>query len=139
MAEGYVFKKEGIVEMKKIALGATLVWLLCTSLLAFADEWYEGGTLGHVDGHEWLAASEENKLASAGGYLKEKFDNGQLDSDYYSGIDVSSVDDLRPYAESLVSYTEEVVDSAKGGSLSYIDNALDLGLMMMATDMSEAE
>lgn len=117
-----------------------MVWLLCTSLLVYAKEWYEGGTLENADGHEWLEASEENKLASAGGLLKEKFDNDQLDSDYYSAMDdVSSVDDLRPYAESLVRYTEEVVDSAKGGSLSYIANSLDLGLTMMVSDMSEAE
>lgn len=127
------------MKMKKIALSATLVCLLCTSLLAFADEWYEGGTLGHVDGHEWLAASEENKLASAGGYLKEKFDNDQLNSDYYSGMDVSSVDDLRPHAENLVRYTEEAVDSAKGGSLSYIGNSLDLGYMMMVNNIDVAK
>lgn len=139
-----MFFKQGIVKMKKIALGATLVCLLCTSLLAFADEWYEGGTLENANGNEWREASEENKVTSAGGLLKEMYEQGYLDPRVFP--DVNSVDDLRPHAESLAMYTDEVIDHVVEGAespaqaeklLSYMLGPLTYGAARMGEAASE--
>ncbi len=64
---------------------------------AYAQEWYNGGTLHKADGNEWYAASYANKLATAGDF-----------SAVYIGIDnLSSMDELKAYAINLVTCLDE--------------------------------
>lgn len=96
--------------MKQIALSTALAWLLGASLSSYAAEWYEGGTLKDTQGSEWLHASEENKIASAGELLIDMYEIDMLDTVMYPGVE--SVDDLRPYAERLVMYTDKAINKA---------------------------
>ena len=93
-----------VLEMMKVALGAALVWLMSSFLLAQAD-WREGNTLHGVNGYAWLEASETDKLATVAEILSGTYEQGLLNPEIMS--DVNEIDDLRPYAEELVSQTDE--------------------------------
>lgn len=132
--------------MKKIALSTALAWLGGASLSAYAAEWYEGGTLKDTQGSEWLHASEENKIASAGELLIDMYDIDMLDTVMYPGVE--SVDDLRPYAERLVMYTDKAVNNALEDAespeeerqvLSSMETPLAIGVYLQYLDLGTGD
>lgn len=132
--------------MKQIALSAALAWLVGASLSAYAAEWYEGGTLKDTQGSEWLHASEENKIASAGELLIDMYDIDMLDTVMYPGVE--SVDDLRPYAERLVMYTDKAVNNAIEDAespeeerqiLSSMETPLAIGVYLQYLDLGTGD
>ena len=75
---------------------------------AQAGSWYEGGTLHDSTVRQWRSASYANKLATAADWATV-----MLSSDVGIGLP-DSVDELRPYAEALVTCLDEGLMGEEG-------------------------
>ena len=112
--------------MKKVVCGLLLVTvLLVISVVVNAEEWQQGGTLHDATIAQWKRASQHNKVATCADWLSGLYLRGNLD------VDIDEFDDLRKYAEAIVSYIDK--SSANTSSLNE-EKANDVALigMMMA-------
>ena len=67
-------------------------------------KWYEGGTLHNKSALEWQLASTDNKLASCADFTARIWKTGSFKPSIATQI--STVDDLRPYAQELVEFLD---------------------------------
>jgi len=67
-------------------------------------KWYEGGTLHNASALEWQTASSADKLATCGDFVTQMWQNGDLKPSIANNI--STVDDVRPYAPELVDFLD---------------------------------
>ena len=65
-----------------------------------ATEWYSGGTLHNKSALEWETASPRDKLATCADFVTGMWQNGDLKPSIANSL--STVDDVRPYAQELV-------------------------------------
>ena len=70
-----------------------------------SQKWYEGGTLHRKSALEWQTASSRNKLATCADFVAGMWQKGSLKSSIANRI--SSVDDVRTYAQELVNYLDD--------------------------------
>ena len=56
-------------EMRLAAIGVGILALTMGTFAQQPRKWYEGGTLHKKTGADWLKASQENRLATAGDFL----------------------------------------------------------------------
>ena len=69
-----------------------------------AKEWYEGGTLHNKSALKWQTASTADKLATCADFVTKMWQNGDLKPSISDNI--STVDDVRPYAQELVEFLD---------------------------------
>lgn len=69
-----------------------------------ARNWYEGGTLHNKSAIDWQGASPADKLATCGDFVTKMWKNGDLKSEVSDHL--STVDDVRPYAQQLVIFLD---------------------------------
>jgi len=69
-----------------------------------APKWYEGGTLHKKSAIEWQAASSKDKLATCADFVAALWKSGNLKPSIADQL--STVDDLRPYAQELVDFLD---------------------------------
>lgn len=70
------------------------------------QQWYSGGTLHTKTCLEWQTASPSDKLATCADFIAKMKDDGNLNSTVTRKL--SSIDDIRPFAEKLVDFLDEV-------------------------------
>jgi hypothetical protein len=75
-----------------------------TSGAASMPKWYEGGTLHKKSALEWQTASKADKLATCGDFVTGMWKNGDLKPAIANRL--STVDDVRPYAQELVDFLD---------------------------------
>lgn len=69
-----------------------------------SKKWYSGGTLHNKSALEWQTASSEDKLATCGDFVTKMWQNGDLKPSIANNL--STVDDVRPYAKELVDFLD---------------------------------
>jgi len=69
-----------------------------------ASQWYQGGTLHNQSAIDWQRGSAEDKLATCGDFVTKMWKNGDLKSEISDNL--STVDDVRPYAQELVNFLD---------------------------------
>lgn len=67
-------------------------------------EWYCGGTLHNKSALEWQTASRQDKLATCADFVTAMWQKGNLKPSISNSL--STVDDVRPYAEELVEFLD---------------------------------
>jgi len=67
-------------------------------------KWYEGGTLHDKSALEWQTASSADKLATCADFVTTMWQNGDLKRSIANRL--STVDDVRPYAQELVVFLD---------------------------------
>jgi len=81
------------------------IGMLLMSVNADAKNWYEGGNLHQANALSWRTASYNNKLATCADFMTTMWTKKMLKQSILSRI--NSVNDLRPFAEKLVSNLDE--------------------------------
>jgi len=69
-----------------------------------STKWYQGGTLHSKSALEWQTASAADKLATCGDFVTKMWQNGDLKPSIANNL--STVDDVRPYAQELVAFLD---------------------------------
>jgi hypothetical protein len=69
-----------------------------------APKWYQGGTLHKKSALEWQTASSKDKLATCADFVTAMWQNGDLKPSIANRL--STVDDVRPYAQELVDFLD---------------------------------
>ena len=69
-----------------------------------AEEWYSGGTLHQKSALDWQAAPADDKLATCADFVTGMWKGGDLKPSITS--DLTTVDDVRPYAEELAAFLD---------------------------------
>jgi hypothetical protein len=72
-----------------------------------SPKWYEGGTLHKQSALQWQTASSKDKLATCADFVTGMWQNGDLKPSIASRL--STVEDVRPYAEELVDFLDAVL------------------------------
>lgn len=75
-----------------------------SSASRFGRSWYQGGTLHSKSALEWQTAWAADKLATCADFVTKMWTNGNLKPSIANNI--STVDDVRPYAEELVDFLD---------------------------------
>ena len=75
-----------------------------TSSSTYATKWYSGGTLHNKSALEWQTASPQDKLATCADLVTTMWQNGDLKPSIANNL--STVDDVRPYAQELVDFLD---------------------------------
>lgn len=75
-----------------------------SSSSTLAKKWYEGGTLHNKSALEWQTASSTDKLATCADFVTKMWQDGNLKPSLAKNL--STVDDVRPYAQELVSFLD---------------------------------
>jgi uncharacterized protein YgiM (DUF1202 family) len=107
----------------KVRLANGEVGWIANSLLAKPDSrkrptstrgapWYRGGTLHKANALEWHGASHANKLATCADFITRKWKGKELLPQMT--WEIRSVDDIRPFAEELVTFIDDAVAPANG-------------------------
>ena len=113
----------------KTKTALTLAVFATAASPAFADEWYEGGTLNDKDNVAWQEADEGNRLASAADTVAALWMADKLSPQVRA--DIPDVDAIRPYAEELVTCIDSASAGDSGGvRISYPDMALGCVVLM---------
>lgn len=111
--------------MKKAICGSLLVILLfATCVSVNAKEWYEGGSLHEATIAQWKRASQQNKLATCADWLAALWMRGNLN------LNVSSINDMRTYANALVEYIDEASSKTRTLDNENANSVALLGMMM---------
>ena len=79
--------------------------LMSVNADAKAKNWYEGGNLHQANALAWQTASYNNKLATCADFMTIMWTKKMLKQSILSRI--NSVNDLRPFAEQLVSNLDD--------------------------------
>ncbi|MDI3200632.1 hypothetical protein QK324_21695 [Serratia ureilytica] len=77
-----------------------VVMMVIGSNTAFANSWYQGGTLHEANALMWQKASQQNKIATCADFIAGLYSKNLLSDDISRKI--KSVDDFKPYAAELV-------------------------------------
>ena len=72
--------------------------LVATAEAADQQEWYQGGTLHKANASEWRKGSDEDRLATAADWAATLIEEK-----------LTSIDDLKPYAENLLTCADEAI------------------------------
>ena len=73
-------------------------FLVATAEAADQQEWYQGGTLHKANASEWRKGSDEDRLATAADWAATLIEEK-----------LTSIDDLKPYAENLLTCADEAI------------------------------
>jgi hypothetical protein len=84
----------------KYGFFAFVAIMVISSNVAFANSWYQGGTLHEANALTWQKASQQNKLATCADFIAGLYSKNLLSDDISRKI--KSVDDFKPYAAELV-------------------------------------
>ena|SRR6056297_2240789 len=88
-----------------IAAAFLLALLIACSSEDSGSSWYEGGTLNDASALQWQDASYSNKLATCADFVATMDSDGQFVASVDN--DINTVEDIRPYAEELVTAIDE--------------------------------
>ena len=75
-----------------------------TNSTSNTKKWYEGGTLHKKSALEWQTAPSRDKLATCADFVTTMWQNDDLKPSISKRL--STVDDVRPYAQELVDYLD---------------------------------
>ena len=93
-----------------VLVGVVGSFLLCLGVCTLDSDWppggkwYIGGTLHKKTALEWQTASPQDKLATCGDFVTGMWQNGDLKPSIANNL--STVDDVRPYAQELVDFLD---------------------------------
>lgn len=79
--------------------------------------WYEGGTLHKARIRDWMRADYRNKLATCADFVAAQWQSENLKPSLQANI--KTVDDIRPYAEELVTYIDVATAPEPGTNYEY--------------------
>lgn len=88
-----------------MAAAFLLALLIACSSENSGTRWYEGGTLNRATALEWQDASYSNKLATCADFVAKMDSDGQFVASVDN--DINTIEDIRPYAEELVTALDE--------------------------------
>lgn len=98
IASAFLFLALGILSVGSIDTDTTTIGT------SNSPKWYEGGTLHKKSAIEWQTAPSRDKLATCADFVTTMWQNGDLKSSITNKL--STVDDVRPYAQELVDFLD---------------------------------